>query len=255
LPNHRALIARFDQELERAQRYDRVCFLLFLDLDHFKALNDGYGHTVGDAVLCELADLVRSQLRGMDTAGRWGGEEFIVILPELSAEDALHLAEEIRTTVATHTFHVGGGLHLTCSVGLASYPVHAQEREGLLRAAEQAMYAAKRFGRNQVREANDPAIPALFTARPPESGREETALVGAAEALVILVAEEAIPFGARILMVVDAYLTMIMDRPYRKACAPSSALAELRRCASSRFDPQVVVALTRLLRYSAEGVE
>jgi diguanylate cyclase (GGDEF)-like protein len=363
LPNHRALIARFDQELERAQRYERACSILFLDLDHFKALNDGYGHTVGDAVLCELADLVRTQLRGMDTVGRWGGEEFIVILPELSAKDALHLAEEIRTTVATHTFHVGGGLHLTCSVGLASYPVHAQEREGLLRAADQAMYAAKRFGRNQVRGANDPAIPALFTASPPESGREEAALVGAAEALVILVeardhltgqhshqvaalvfqltlalglpvseaqmlslagrlhdvgkvavpdtilqkpgelteeewalmqthpavgadvvshipalrplapvirahherwdgqgypdqlAEEAIPFGARILMVVDAYLTMIMDRPYRKACAPSSALAELRRCASSQFDPQVVEALARLLRYSEEGVE
>ncbi len=362
LPNHRAVIGRFDQELERAQRYDRACSLLFLDLDHFKALNDGYGHAVGDAVLREFADLMRTQLRGMDTVGRWGGEEFVVILPELSAEDVLHLAEEIRTTVAAHTFHVGGGVHLTCSVGLASYPVHAQDREGLLRAADQAMYGAKRFGRNQVRATNDPAVLALFTASPPEGGREEAALVGMVEALVILVeardystghhshqvadlvlqlaltlgvpvsetqmlvlagrlhdvgkvavpdivlqkpgaltqkewalmqthpmvgadvvghipalrplapvirahherwdgqgypdqlAGEAIPFGARILMVVDAYLAMIVDRPYRKACAPAAALTELRRCAGSQFDPQVVEALTLLLRQPGSDI-
>jgi diguanylate cyclase (GGDEF)-like protein len=357
LPNHRGLIDRFDQELERVHRYERFCSLLFLDLDHFKALNDGYGHAVGDAILCEFADLVRTQLRDMDTVGRWGGEEFIVILPELPAEDALHLAEEIRTTVATHTFRIGGGIHLTCSIGLASYPWHAQEREGLLRAADQAMYAAKRFGRNQVRAAHDPAVLALFTVGPPEGGREEATLLGMAEALVALVeardrltarhsqqvadlvlqlalaldlpiseaqmlalagrlhdigkvaipdailqkpgaltqeewalmqthpvvgaevvsyipalrplapvirahherwdsqgypdhlSGEAIPFGARILMVVDAYLAMIIDRPYQKARAPDVALAELRCCAGSQFDPQVVEALTFLLRH------
>ena len=361
LPNHRALIARLDQELERAHRYERPCSLLFLDLDHFKALNDGYGHAVGDAMLCEFADLVRTQLRGMDTMGRWGGEEFLVILPELSAEDALHQAEEIRTTVAAHTFRVGGGIHLTCSIGLASYPMHAHQREGLLSAADQAMYAAKAFGRNHVRAATDPAVLALLTASPPEGGREEAALLGMAEALVTLVeardhltghhshqvgdlvlqlalalglpvseaqmlalagrlhdigkiavpdmilrkpgaltqeewilmqthpvvgadvvshipalrplapvirahherwdgqgypdhlAGEAIPFGARILMVVDAYLAMIVDRPYRKACVPSAALGELRHCASLQFDPQVVEAMTRLLQPSAEA--
>ncbi len=361
LSNHRGLIARLDPELERAHRYERPCSLLVLDLDHFKALNDGYGHTVGDAVLCEVADLVQTQLRGMDTVGRWGGEEFVVIQPELQAEGALHLANAVRTAVATHTFRVSGGLHLTCSVGLASYPMHAQEREGLLHAADQAMYGAKRFGRNQVRVANDPAILALFTTSHPEGGREEAALVGMAEALVTLVeardqltghhaqqvadlvlqlalalgasvaeaqmialagrlhdigkvavpdtvllkpgvlteeewklmrthpvvgadvvshipalrplapvirahherwdgqgypdhlAGDAIPFGARILMVADAYLAMIADRPYRKACAPSTALAELRRCAKSQFDPQVVEALTLLLRHSAKA--
>src|SRR2546430_10925073 len=139
LPNHRALLARLDQELERARQYDRDCSLLFLDLDHFKALNDGYGHTAGDAVLCEFASLIRAQLPRIDTVGRWGGEEFVAILPELQADEALALAEEVRAAVAAHTFNVGGGLHLTCSLGIASYPVQAQEREGLLSVADPAM--------------------------------------------------------------------------------------------------------------------
>ena len=153
LPNHRALLAQLDQELERAQRYERACSLLFLDLDHFKALNDGYGHKAGDAVLCEFASLIRARVRRIDTVGRWGGEEFVAILPELQADEALVLAEDVRAAVAAHTFSVGGGLHLTCSVGIASCPGHTQEREGLLSAADHAMYAAKRFGRNQVRAA------------------------------------------------------------------------------------------------------
>jgi diguanylate cyclase (GGDEF)-like protein len=363
LPNHRALLARLDQELERARQYDRDCSLLFLDLDHFKALNDGYGHTAGDAVLCEFAGLVRARLRRIDTVGRWGGEEFVAILPELQADEALVLAEEVRATVAAHTFNVGGGIHLMCSVGLASCPTHAQEREGLLSAADQAMYAAKRFGRNQVRVANDPAVLALFSESHLEEGREEAALVGMAEALVTLVearddltgrhsqqvadlvlrltralglpaseaqmialagrlhdvgkvaipdgvlrkpgrlteeelelmrthpqvgAEvvshipalrplapvirahherwdgqgypdhlkgEAIPLGARILTVVDAYLAMTVDRPYQQACAPSAALVELRRCAGSQFDRHVVEALTCLLRQPEQRCE
>ncbi len=363
LPNHRHLMDRLEQELERAQRYGRSCSVLFVDLDHFKALNDGYGHAVGDAVLREFAELVRTQLRGMDTVGRWGGEEFVVILPEMQVEDALHVAETVRSTVAAHTFRVGGGLHLTCSIGLASYPAHAQEREGLLSAADRAMYAAKHFGRNQVHAANDPAVLALFAVSPPEGGREEAALVGVVEALVALVeardhltghhshqvaalalqlalalnwlsleaqmlalagqlhdvgkvaipetilqkpaaltAEEwdvmrthpavgadvvsripalrplapvirahherwdgqgypdqltgeAIPLGARILAVADAYQTMIVDRPYQPARPPAGALAELRRCAGSQFDPQVVDVLLRLLPQREEEME
>jgi diguanylate cyclase (GGDEF)-like protein/PAS domain S-box-containing protein len=361
LPNHRGLMDRLEQELERAQCYARICSVLFVDLDHFKALNDGYGHATGDAVLCEFADLVRTQLRGMDTVGRWGGEEFVVILPEMQVEDGLHVAEAVRTTVAAHTFHVGGGIHLTCSIGLASYPMHAEEREGLLNAADRAMYAAKHFGRNQVRAATDPAVLALFNVSQLEGGREEPTLVGVVEALVALVeardhltgqhshqvaalalqlalalgwlaseaqmlaraghlhdvgkvaipetilqkpgtltaqewdviqthpvvgsevvshipalrplapvirahherwdgqgypdqlAGEAIPLGARILAVADAYLTMIVDRPYQPARASATALAELRRCASSQFDPQVVEALVRHLRGPEEG--
>jgi len=356
LPNHRALLAQLDQELERAQRYERACSLLFLDLDHFKALNDGYGHKAGDAVLCEFASLIRARVRRIDTVGRWGGEEFVAILPELQADEALVLAEDVRAAVAAHTFSVGGGLHLTCSVGIASCPGHTQEREGLLSAADHAMYAAKRFGRNQVRAANDPAVLALFSENNSKEGREEAALVGMVEALVTLVEArdystgrhshqvadlvlrltralglppseaqmialasrlhdvgkvaipdavlqkagrlteeewelmrthpqvgadvvshipalrplapvirahherwdgqgypnhlkgEAIPFGARILTVVDAYLAMTVDRPYQKGCAPLDALTELCRCAGSQFDPHVVEAATFLLQ-------
>jgi diguanylate cyclase (GGDEF)-like protein len=363
LPNHRALLARLDQELERAQRYERACSLLFLDLDHFKALNDGYGHAAGDAVLGEFATLIRAQLRRIDTVGRWGGEEFVAILPEMPADEALALAEEVRAAVAAHTFSVGGGLHLTCSLGMASCPTHAQARESLLSAADHAMYGAKRFGRNQVRAANDPAVLALFSESQREKGREEAALVGMVEALVTLVeardystgrhsqqvadlvfrlaralglppseaqmialagrlhdvgkvaipdgvlqktdnlteeewdlmrthplvgAEvishipalrplapvirahherwdgqgyphhlkgDAIPFGARILTVVDAYLAMTVDRPYQKACAPSVALAELCRCAGSQFDPHVVEAVTFLLQHPEQRCE
>src|SRR5206468_927683 len=102
-------------------------------------------------VLYEFAGFIHTQLRPMDIVGRWGGEEFVAILPEMQADEALALAEKVRATVAAHTFSICAGLHLTCSVGMASYPTHAQEREGLLRAADHAMYAAKRFGRNQVR--------------------------------------------------------------------------------------------------------
>jgi diguanylate cyclase (GGDEF)-like protein len=209
LPNHRALLARLEQELERARRYSRACSLLFLDLDHFKALNDGYGHTTGDAVLCEFAGLLRAQLRGMDTVGRWGGEEFVAILPELQADEALALAETVRATAAAHTFSAGGGLHLTCSVGMASYPTHAQEREGLLSAADHAMYGAKRFGRNQVRVAHDPAVLVLFSQNHSEDGREEAALVGMVEALATLVEARDSSTGRHSQQVADLVLQLV----------------------------------------------
>src|SRR5205823_13538809 len=108
LPNHRALLALLDQELERAQRYERACSLLFLDLDHFKALNDGYGHAAGDTVLREFAGVLGTTIRNMDTAGRWGGEEFVVILPEATAEEALDIAERIRKAVGCFSFEISG---------------------------------------------------------------------------------------------------------------------------------------------------
>ncbi|HEY6541388.1 MAG TPA: diguanylate cyclase, partial [Ktedonobacteraceae bacterium] len=187
LPNHRALLSTLKQELERAQRYERPCSLLFLDLDHFKALNDGYGHAAGDTVLRAFAGILRSTIRNMDTAGRWGGEEFVVILPEANAEEALDIAERIRKAVSFFTFEISGGLHLTCSVGVACYREHGSDQDALLTAADQAMYGAKRLGRNQVRMISDPAITALLTTETAEGGREETALHGTVEALVTLV--------------------------------------------------------------------
>src|SRR6266567_210104 len=187
LPNHRAFVAALNQELKRSQHYYRPCALLFLDLDHFKALNDGYGHPAGDAVLQEFSTLVLALLRGMDTLGRWGGEEFVALLPETDVEGALEAAERLRTAVTAHIFSIGGGVRLTCSIGIAVYPFDSEERDGLIRTADQAMYAAKKLGRNQVRTAKDPAVIALAI-EPGEAGsREEAALAGTVEALATLV--------------------------------------------------------------------
>ncbi len=187
LPNHRALLSTLKQELERAQRYSRPCSLLFLDLDHFKAFNDGYGHAAGDTVLRDFAGTLSTTIRSMDTVGRWGGEEFIVILPEASAEEALEIAERIRKAVSFHSFEINGGLHLTCSIGAACYPEHTCELDELISAADQAMYGAKHLGRNQVRLVSDPAVSVLLNREATEGGREETALRGTVEALVELV--------------------------------------------------------------------
>jgi diguanylate cyclase (GGDEF)-like protein len=187
IPNHRAVVAALDLELERARRYGRPCSLLFFDIDHFKALNDGYGHAVGDAVLCAFAEVVRSALRGVDTFGRWGGEEFVALLPELGSAEAQVVAERIRTKVAAHSFMISGGTHLTCSIGVGAYPDDAQDRVALVAAADDAMYAAKHLGRNQTRTAIDPAVIALGQRRAQGSSREESFPIGTIEALAALV--------------------------------------------------------------------
>jgi len=212
LPNHRALLSTLKQELERAQRYERPCSLLFLDLDHFKALNDGYGHAAGDTVLRAFADVLSTTIRNMDTAGRWGGEEFVVILPEATAEEALDIAERIRKAVSFFSFEISGGLHLTCSVGVACYPEHAADQDALLTAADQAMYGAKRLGRNQVRMVCDPAIIALLTTETAEGGREETALHGTVDALVTLVEKRDWSLGHHSQQVADLVRQLALAR-------------------------------------------
>lgn len=189
LPNHRALLSTLKQELERAKRYSHPCSLLFLDLDHFKAFNDGYGHAAGDTVLRDFAGALKTTTRSTDTVGRWGGEEFVVILPEASAEEALEIAERIRKTVSFHSFDINGGLHLTCSIGVACYPEHSYEQDSLVSAADKAMYGAKHLGRNQVRLVSDSAVTVLLNKEAAEGGREEIALRGTVEALVALVEE------------------------------------------------------------------
>ena len=186
LPNHRALIAVVDQEIERAVRYRRPCAVLLFDIDHFKAINDGRGHAAGDAALREFAMAAKAALRGVDTLGRWGGEEFLAILPETDLEAALVAAERVRAAVAAHAFSPNGA-RLTCSIGAAACPQAAEERDGLIEAAAHAMYAAKRLGRNQVRAAADPAVAVLAAESEKGESREDAALVGAVEALAALV--------------------------------------------------------------------
>ncbi|MGA7671925.1 MAG: diguanylate cyclase [Nitrolancea sp.] len=355
LLNHRAMNDAIDREVERAFRYRRQFSLLFIDLDHFKTINDTYGHGAGDVALYEFAAAVQSSLRGVDVLSRWGGEEFIVLLPEIGVAGAVECAERIRAAIASHRFPVGGGIHITCSLGVATFPENGTERSQLIELADQAMYAAKRLGRNQVRTSGEAAISALVRSSMGSNVREDSTLVGVIEALATLVGArdrytathmsqvghrvarlarelglsaseahmlgiagllhdigkvcvpdailqkpghlsstdwemlrthaavganvlsrvpelrplvpiirahherwdgsgypdglsgDAIPFGARMVAVVDAYGAMTSDRPYRAGRSAESARIELRRCAGTQFDAAIVDAFLRLL--------
>ncbi len=156
LPNHRAMIEYMENELARAQRFGRPLSLIFFDGDRFKRVNDTYGHGIGDVVLQELGKRVGSVLRGVDTLGRFGGEEFVILLPEADLEQACLIAERIRAVVAITPLaaeQVKGGINTTISVGVATYPLDGVTINDLLEKADQAMYWSKRLGRNQVRTA------------------------------------------------------------------------------------------------------
>ena len=361
LPNHRALVSIIDRELARSTRYDRGCGLLFFDVDHFKELNDGRGHAAGDCALRELGALVSKVLRSMDTLGRWGGEEFVVVLPEVDADGAIVIAERVRQTIAAHLFEVTGGVHLTVSVGVAAYPRDGCTRSELLDAADRAMYAAKWLGRNQTFSAADPVVTSIDGSDGGVSEPDERAMMEAVDALAMLVdardestaehslhvarmaqrvalglgctpersreiylaaklhdigkvavadailhktgaltaeewrsmrrhptigadvvaridrlaslapiirghqerydgsgypdglAGEQIPLEARIIGVADAFDAMTSDRPYRNRMAVEDARAELRRCAGTQFDPDVVATMDSVLERELVG--
>jgi two-component system cell cycle response regulator len=181
LPNHRAMIEQLDKEWERTRRSHRPFSVIFFDGDRFKKVNDTYGHRVGDLVLCELGKRVGNVLRGGDTLGRFGGEEFVVLLPETDAIQADDAAERIRAAVAAFPLvptAVDGGINMTISVGIATYPGDGETINALLDMADQAMYWAKRLGRNQIRtaaearRANHRAMFDILTM--PDEGRDET---------------------------------------------------------------------------------
>ncbi len=153
LRNHRGMVTALDEAQAQARQEGKPCALLFLDIDHFKALNDTFGHMAGDAALREVGLVLQERLRPVDTLGRWGGEEFLALLPGAGLEEAMLAAEAVQTGIATHEFAVAGGLRLTCSVGVAALPQHAPDWKGLVDAADRAMYVAKREGRNRVRAA------------------------------------------------------------------------------------------------------
>lgn len=155
LLNRRALTERITAEMERALRYDSTMALLMIDLDHFKKVNDTYGHLVGDDVLRDVAQLLGETIRGSDIVARYGGEEFLVLLPETDDEGAERFAERIRSAVEQHRFVAGkesGTLTMTTSVGVAVFPAARIESvEDLFARADAALYRAKADGRNRVR--------------------------------------------------------------------------------------------------------
>ena len=158
--NYRYFTMTIGKEIERAARFSRPLALLLLDLDHFKLVNDVYGHQRGDAVLVELAARVRGQVRDVDTVARYGGEEFVVILPETDEEGAVLAAERIRAAVRRRPFGEPGEapLEVTVSVGVSVFPVHGAGASSLLRRADEALYTAKREGRDTWRLADVGAV-------------------------------------------------------------------------------------------------
>jgi diguanylate cyclase (GGDEF)-like protein len=154
LYNYRYLQQRLDDEMGRADRYSKRLSLLMLDLDDFKRINDLHGHLVGDRVLAEIGQLLKSTVREVDVVARYGGEEFTIILPETDASGAFIVAEKIREAISMHRFpdaEGGHSIHITVSIGLSSYPVHASDKESLLRSADDAVYHAKETGKDRVR--------------------------------------------------------------------------------------------------------
>ena len=152
LYNRRYLEETLDRELRRAERDHLPLCVLMLDIDHFKRFNDSFGHAAGDDVLRALGRLLGRQLRVEDIACRYGGEEFTLVMPGCSLEVACQRADELRQQVhdlyVTHAGQPVGGI--TVSVGVVAMPQHGGSEAGLLRAADQALYQAKQFGRNQV---------------------------------------------------------------------------------------------------------
>ncbi len=150
--NRQAMEQRAESEIVRARRYRHPLSVFMIDIDHFKRINDTYGHSAGDAVLIAFADNLGSTTRSIDILARYGGEEFVVLLPESNLETALQLAERIREQISAMpvSIHDGEQLHVTISIGVASLSEHADTFDALLDDADKAMYAAKASGRNCV---------------------------------------------------------------------------------------------------------
>jgi diguanylate cyclase (GGDEF)-like protein len=156
--NRRYLQMQFRHQIASSARFDRPFSVLMLDLDHFKDVNDTFGHRRGDAILVEFAARVGSDLREIDTFARYGGEEFVCLLAETDLAGALVTAEKIRSAIELEPFSedAPAPISLTVSIGVASYPQHGNRYNSLIEASDRALYRAKQEGRNTVRVAGSP---------------------------------------------------------------------------------------------------
>jgi diguanylate cyclase (GGDEF)-like protein len=150
--NRRHVEERLTEMFEHATRLAEPLAVVMCDVDHFKSVNDTHGHQAGDAVLRQVAEILRDSAREIDRVGRYGGEEFLVILPAASVEDALGFAERVRAAIAGREFvYEGGTLRRTLSAGAAAWPhPDIRHQEALVKAADDALYVAKERGRNRV---------------------------------------------------------------------------------------------------------
>ncbi|MGK3969885.1 diguanylate cyclase [Sorangium sp. So ce118] len=154
LLNKRAMLEVADQKITAARRFSRRLSVLVTDIDHFKKVNDTYGHDVGDVIIKGLGDVLRRAKRTTDAVARFGGEEFVVICEETDARGAMLLAERVREELGRTTFHAAGSngpvqCQVTCSIGVATYPEAGSTWEELFKAADESLYVSKRSGRNR----------------------------------------------------------------------------------------------------------
>ncbi|HUK55930.1 MAG TPA: sensor domain-containing diguanylate cyclase [Nitrospiria bacterium] len=150
--NFRYLDQILDREINRCRRYGSVLSIIFFDMDYFKHVNDTHGHLMGSKVLIEVAHILIENLRDVDIIARYGGDEFVVVLPETNVETAIRITHRLHKSLKAHEFLKDEGLQIrmSASYGIAGYPEHALTKRDLVRMADQAMYLAKNSGRDQI---------------------------------------------------------------------------------------------------------
>jgi diguanylate cyclase (GGDEF)-like protein len=155
LYNHAFINERLKQEIYRSQRYNHQMSLLMIDIDDFKSVNDTHGHSFGDRVLKNISTLMQQMIRPSDILGRYGGEEFLIILPQTSSEHSLAVAERIRTAVEFHDFKMlpsqNRDSQITISIGVCTFLGNGQTAKDLVVSADESLYFAKRDGKNRVK--------------------------------------------------------------------------------------------------------
>lgn len=153
LYNRRVLDERLAKDIQRANRYKHSLSLFMIDIDHFKSVNDSYGHATGDLIIKGVSRIIEGSIREIDYSSRYGGEEFVVVLPETSLTDAEELAERLCSTVEEKSFEIkdGSNLSVTISIGVSGFIEESKSSEHLINQADSALYEAKDFGRNCVK--------------------------------------------------------------------------------------------------------
>jgi len=139
----------FEKELKKVKRYETDLSIILLDIDHFKEVNDTYGHQTGDIVLCEFAKLLKDNIRESDYLGRWGGEEFLIICPSTNEENIISLATNLKTKIEKNIFTTVN--NKTSSFGVSTYK-DEDTKDSLIKKAYDALYEAKKAGRNQIKQ-------------------------------------------------------------------------------------------------------
>jgi diguanylate cyclase (GGDEF)-like protein len=173
LYNFRYLDQALDRDIRRCQRYGSFLSVIFFDMDYFKRVNDNHGHLAGSKVLVEVGQLLLRGLRDVDIIARYGGDEYVVLLPETGVKTAVKICQRLHKALREHPFlgEEGLNLHLTASFGIAGFPDHATSKKDLLRLADQAMYVAKNTGRDRICVAEP-------TGRAVKAGRTRRVAVG-----------------------------------------------------------------------------